>query len=201
MKVFKVICALFVFGFVSVYHAAVIFITEKDAGGNVTSLLGADNVEVNGLFYNVRFIDGSCIALFNDCDDPADFFFLSAHDSIRATEDLLAQVFNDRTIFGEFPALTSGCEDVSFCNVFTPYELFNSNRVIGYAAVNRSFVHGGGVDLVVSTSGPVFFDSVVLSSYVYAVWSKPVEASAPGTAMVLLMGIAGLIVSQRRKQA
>ena len=43
MKVFKVICALFVFGFVSVYHAAVIFITEKDAGDKYISSIRYGN--------------------------------------------------------------------------------------------------------------------------------------------------------------
>jgi hypothetical protein len=198
MKVFKVICALFILGFVSVSHAAVIFITENDASNNVTSLLGADNVEVNGLFYNVRFLDGTCIALFNDCDDPSDFFFTSKPDANTAAWSVLAQVFNDRTIFGEFPGLTNGCESGSACGIITPF-FKDFNQVVGVVAFNRPLL--GAKDGISVIRRGVGYDLTPKTSFVYAVWSEPVEASAPGTAMVLLMGIAGLIVSQRRKQA
>jgi hypothetical protein len=196
MKMLKVICALFVFGFVSVSHAAVIFITEEATVG-VHSLLGADNVEVNGLYFNVRFLDGSCIALFNGCDDPEDFLFGSNADALAASNSLLSQVFIRGTSFDIFPQLTNGCGSQIGCDVITPFALFGTDRVSVWTVLNQN---DDNVDFV------RFFEGASRAGdtgarILYAVWSKPVEASAPGTAMVLLMGIAGLIVSQRRKQA
>jgi hypothetical protein len=200
MKVFKVICALFIFGFVSVSHAAVIFITEKDANGTVTSLLGADNVEVNGLFYNVRFLDGTCIALFNGCDDRTDFVFNTVDTATAASEALLAQVFVSG-IKGDFdatPWLTNGCSGNSDCIVATPFREEGQGAFHYIGAVN-------GVndvdDSVYVTSWDVDGDYADFDNRTFAVWGEAVDASAPGTAMILLMGIAGLLVSQRRKQA
>jgi len=197
MKVIKVICTLFIFGFVSVSHAAVIFITEKDANG-VTSLLGADNVEVNGLFYNVRFLDGTCIALFNGCDASEDFLFGTLEDAQAASESLLTQVFPDGSFFGSIPEYTYGCSWLYACEVFTTYDVTNGDAIQAfYTRIELPF------DNFIYDYPHMEWDddTTVDTMRVFAVWSEPVEASAPGTAMLLLMGIAGLIVSQRRKQA
>jgi hypothetical protein len=195
MKLLKVICALFIFGFVSVSHAAVIFFTEKDGNGNVTSLLGADNVDVNGSFYNVRFQDGTCIALFNGCDDATDFVFNTPDTATAASEALLAQVFVNG-IMGDFdsiPWLANGCIDDEYCIVATPYQREGQGAFSSEVAVNVDSVLG---DAVLRRVWDVDGDFAIYSNATFAVW---VEASAPGTAMILLMGIAGLLVSQRRK--
>jgi hypothetical protein len=200
MKVFKVICALFILGFVSVSHAAVIFITEKDANG-VTSLLGADNVEVNNKFYNVRFVDGTCIMLFNGCDASDDFLFNTLDSAIAASDSLLLQVFNGDSLFDLGPSLTNGCSDDTLCGVFTVQSIKRKFAPI-IGVLLRNYASGPSVDFHQNgVPGRTWEDTSSNNKLVYAVWSGPVEASAPGTAMVLLMGIAGLIVSQRRKQA
>jgi len=200
MKVFKVICVLFILGFVSVSHAAVIFITEEDASG-VISLLGADNVEVNKKFYNVRFVDGTCIMLFNGCDASDDFLFNTLDSAIAASDSLLLQVFNGDSLYDLGPSLTNGCSDDTLCGVFTGYNIaYKFAPVVG--VLLRNYDSGPSVDFhQYGVTQHTFINSLSNSKLVYAVWSGPVEASAPGTAMVLLMGIAGLIVSQRRKQA
>jgi hypothetical protein len=202
MKVVKVICALFIFGFVSMSHAAVIFITEKDANGVVTSLLGADNVEVNGLFYNVRFLDGTCIALFNGCDDATDFVFNTSDTATSASRALLAQVFIDGGdgMFDSSSNLINGCSSF-FCGTSTVYNGSNSTDYIMSAfirnySVGRRYA-ASTVELRSEIASSV--DYVHSSQRNFAVWS--VAVSAPGTAMILLVGIAGLLVSQRRKQA
>jgi hypothetical protein len=112
---------------------------------------------------------------------------------------MVAQVFNDVTEYGQFPALTNGCEVTFLCEVFTPFRVVGSGRVDGsVSSVTNSL---GVSDEITFLSANHDSDTTQFALSVYAVWSKPVEASAPGTAMVLLMGIAGLIVSQRRKQA
>jgi hypothetical protein len=201
MKVFKVICALFIFGFVSVSHAAVIFITEENADGNGTSLLGADNVEVNGLYYNVRFVDGTCILLFNGCNDSNDLLFNTLDSAIAASDSLLSQVFNGDTLFDSSPELTNGCSFAGYCQIHTVFAvgIFGNANYFGYGAARN--LDGTRIDGIRTGSNFISKDFTDETYNVYAVWSEPVEASAPGTAMVLLMGIAGLIVSQRRKQA
>jgi hypothetical protein len=197
MKVFKVICALIIFGFVSVSHAAVIFITEKDANG-VTSLLGADNVEVNNKFYNVRFLDGSCTSLFNGCNDFSDFFFGTEVDALAAAWSLLDQVFINGTRFDDVPKFTNGCGSRELCGIETPWERTTLKR---FRSVTINIDSQRGRDDVSTTAPRIMEDTTNMPWRTFAVWSKPVEASAPGTAMIMLMGIAGLIVSQRRKQA
>jgi hypothetical protein len=209
MKVVKVICALFIFGFVSMSHAAVIFITWNDSNGNVTALLGADNVEVNGSFYNVRFLDGTCVALFYGCNDATDFVFNTEQTATAAAVALLSQVFvdGDEGTFDTDPGLTWGCSRFSTtCLAYTPF--LSNGRVF------RAMYESDRPDKLVDYSDCLFFnqflnDCSIHSDFgaggagarVFAVWSLPVVASAPGAAMILLMGIAGLLVSQRRKDA
>jgi len=204
MKVIKVICTLFIFGFVSVSHAAVIFITEKDANA-VTSLLGADNVEVNGLFYNVRFLDGTCIELFNGCDNADDFVFNTSDTAFAAANALLDLVFIDG-VDGNFdtnPELTNGCVGSRACFIDSPgfVPRLKSSRFRFVRIINRDEERRRKVDGYTTELVEPELDFRSNGARTYAVWSEAVEASAPGTAMILLMGIAGLLVSQRRKQA
>jgi hypothetical protein len=180
-----------------VSHAAVIFITETDANG-VTSLLGADNVEVNNKFYNVRFLDGSCTSLFDGCNELSDFLFRTEADALAATFSLLGQVFISGTRYDRKPELTNGCSAKLKCIIDTPWERTKQLRFQSVAIFNYN---PGGFDIWKKATSKITKDYGDSSARTFAVWSKPVEASAPGTAMVLLMGIAGLIVSQRRKQA
>jgi hypothetical protein len=202
MKVVKVICALLICGFVSVSHAAVIFITEKDTNGNVTSLLGADNVQVNGLFYNVRFQDGTCIDLFNGCDEASDFLFNSEETAGAAADALLAQVFFEGGQFLTRWTLIAGCGFAGECLLLTPRGFVGTGA--GLVGELRSCVVGlvdDGGSRTCNVITPPMFDTGQYNDIVYAVWTEAVEASAPGTAMILLMGIAGLLVSRRRKHA
>ena len=91
-----------------------------------------------------------------------------------------------------------GQTKVGACEVFTTY------GVTGYRAVQATYTGIYNRSYCIVFDHPYMEwddDTTVDGTRVFAVWSEPVEASEPGTAMVLLMGIAGLIVSQRRKQA
>jgi len=193
----KVIYTLFIFGFVSVSHAGVIIIGEY-INGHFISLLGADNVEVNGSFYNVRFLDGTCIALFNGCDASKDFLFGTMEDAQAASGSLLAQVYSAGSLLGKEPEYTDGCSDKYGCEIFTAYGV-NAGGAVAATVTEINFLDDN--DAYDYEYWELNDDTVPEAWQVYAVWSEPVEASEPGTAMVLLMGIAGLIVSQRRKQA
>ena len=75
-------------------------------------LTGATGVNVNGTLYDVTFVDGSCVSLFDGCDSVSDFDFSSADDAGDASQALLNQVFLDGPD-GNFDSapqeLTFGC--------------------------------------------------------------------------------------------
>ena len=88
-------------------------------------LTGATGVDVDGTLYDVEFVDGTCVALFDGCDSVTDFTFSSEADALAASQALLDQVFLD-TAQGDFdadPGLTSGCINTTFgvCEVWTPF--------------------------------------------------------------------------------
>lgn len=208
MKVFKVICALFILGFVSVSHASVIFITVKDDNGQVISLLGADNVKVNDAFYDVRFVDGTCFAVFNDCDGADDFMFSTFTAARAASQALLDQVFVDVADFGWFdaiPALTDGCTGAVRCIIRTPYSTVDyrdgTNGFLAASGVNHKNDSKDLVGSVEITGGYNRFEDFGIRFDSLAVWSKVVEASAPSTAIMMLMSISGLLRFRRTKQS
>jgi hypothetical protein len=64
-------------------------------------LTGATNVDVGGSFYDVVFVDGTCAAVFNGCDDPTDFIFPTSATAVAASQALIDQVFLDGPL-GQF---------------------------------------------------------------------------------------------------
>ena len=86
-------------------------------------LMGASDVLVDGYLYDVQFLDGSCIDLYNGCDDVSDFTFQTGADAALASHALLDQVFLDVSSgsFDGVPSLTAGCHSVNGpCRVLTP---------------------------------------------------------------------------------
>lgn len=102
----------FVAGFVgllAVFAAAIpasAVTLDVDANGQ---LLGASGVEVDGSFFDVEFVDGTCIEVFSGCDEASDFIPFSGSPALA----LLEQVFLDGP-FGQFdsePELINGITD------------------------------------------------------------------------------------------
>ena len=52
-------------GFASNAYAATLNVVDGQ-------LMGASNVSVDGSLYDVQFLDGSCIDLYNGCDEVSD---------------------------------------------------------------------------------------------------------------------------------
>ncbi len=99
-------------------NASVILITDIN-----DQLIGANNVEVNGTFYNVTFQDGSCASVFSGCDNAGDDFdFTDSGGAQDASTALVLQVFNP-SIFGSEPIRISGCDIAENCRVATPHAL------------------------------------------------------------------------------
>ena len=87
-------------------------------------LMGASGVDVGGTFYDVQFLDGTCIDLFNGCDDTSDFTFQTVASATLAGQALLDQVLVNSVAFGQFddiPSLTNGCESTGSCLSLVPW--------------------------------------------------------------------------------
>jgi hypothetical protein len=161
-------------------------------------LLGATGVDVGGNLFDVAFVDGTCIALFDGCDDASDFTFTSEADGVAASQALLDQVFVDggAGAFDTEPELTAGCSQTFACSAQTPYDAFASTTpgafsasVVNYSPPNTDYV---------SSSGTTFGtqDLTGATGNVWAVWTASVPE--PGAGLLVGAGLLALAARQRR---
>ncbi len=162
-------------------------------------LLGAFDVNVGGSLYNVEFLDGTCIALYNGCDSPSDFTFAILSDAVLASQALLDQVFLDGAsgAFDSDPTLTNGCGPTTedSCKALTPFDVAE-----GFPAFLEVVITTNGIEFDLSaghgTPAPPSTDFSESPVFVYAVWSPVPE---PGTAVLMGLGLLGLSVRNRRE--
>ena len=87
-------------------------------------LQGATDVDVEGKPYDVQFMDGTCMQLYDGCNHASDFPFESEAEALAASEALENQVLIDTTE-GDFDSiidLTRGCSGYSSdCWIHTPF--------------------------------------------------------------------------------
>ena len=224
MKFIHIVFAVVLSTFVSVSHAGILKLVVENG-----ILMGADNVLVKGSLYsgglyNVRFLDGTCAELFSGCDENSDFLPGSMNRSglgyaVKALGDY---VFVDG-VEGQFDSdsrLTNGCvrvERKNQCGVYAPYEYVVDTDGGVYVrtllGVNANSVELGfdfdygpraGLDWFFEYH-VLDYDKVERSAFAgvqvtWAVWSVATEVSAPGAGLMMLLGIAGLLVSRRHKQ-
>ena len=153
-------------------HASVYL--QVDSAGKLT---GAQNVAIEGFLYDVKFADGTCNSVFNNCQDMV---FTSSIEADRATKALFEQVFIDGPS-GQFNSLsnkTLGCSKRTDCWVYTTYDDGTpiDERLI-YIAANFSTPYCCDTKYVYTTSGVLGrVDTTLFSgdkdSEVWAVWTK-----------------------------
>ena len=171
------------------YAAELVVINDK--------LTGARNVEVEGTLYDVNFVDGTCAAVYNGCDEDADFAFQPSAGA--ASEALLSQVFLDvpQGAFDSTPSLTLGCPGTPFfktCIVVTPFAPGSVPFFTSQDAFNQD---GSSPDFVASnTHGPDFFSS---DSEVLAVWSLSSVVPEPSALLVIMVGVLSLAYLRNRQ--
>jgi hypothetical protein len=113
------------------------------AGAFGSELQGANGVTVGGQTYNVSFLDGTCISVFDGCDQVSDFAFNTVAEAEAASKALLVQVFNAGDVYDTTPVLTRGVDPTIFLpnrdgEVLTPYGFRTSASVsYGISANNR----------------------------------------------------------------
>jgi hypothetical protein len=104
-------------------------------------LMGASGVLVDGSLYDVQFLDGTCIDLYNGCDEASDFTFQTEASAVLASQALLDQVFLDGVdgLFDTSPQLTNGCNILESCHTITPL-LTATTLLIGGVTTNDFFL-------------------------------------------------------------
>jgi hypothetical protein len=174
-------------------------------------LMGASGVDVGGTLYDVQFLDGTCIDLYNGCDEASDFTFQTQGDAFLASQALADQVFNSDSVLGAFdstPNLTNGCGPGAFNGVCLPYTVFQFANIGGHTPLvgyvvnfrNEDPLQSGLADSVSSGSSIVGQSSNLTfdDASVFAVWSiNPVPE--PSTALLLALGLTGLAGKGRRR--
>ena len=197
---------------VSMASSAQAAVTLDIVGGQ---LMGASNVVIDGALYDVQFLEGTCIELYNGCDDNSDFAPMQTFAFVeQALAALGAQVFVDTGVAGqEFSTnsnLTNGCNDpIQGCWVRTPYSLFPHSDPVGFINLGLGRNYSNPVYSVDSGPSQAFRNDDTSDSaiYVYAVWTavaepEPVPAlPLPGIALLVasLLGVgAGSLRRSRR---
>ena len=167
------------------------------------TLMGADDVLVDGKLYDVRFVEGTCAEVFGACEVER-FEFQSAPSAHAAAAALISTVFIDgpEGKFDTGNSSTFGCNDtfgVPFCSVWTPYDIlgdltFNAGAVNGFNRVPNSWE-----DVGVGYS----YDTRGIKTAVWARWTAvpEVRAEVPEPASLWLVGAALCGLALRRRSA
>jgi len=157
-------------------------------------LMGAKDVKVGTLFYDVSFVEGTCESLFNGCNNATDFTFTNTTEADLASWALINDVLLDVAGVGDFdtlPSLTNGITKDNHGYIMTPFGLSGSSIVWSSYATNLGVGLGG--DLVQNGySIGRTADTTSMPYLVYAKWvAAPTPAPEPATIILLFSGLAG----------
>jgi hypothetical protein len=161
-------------------------------------LQGATGVLVGSDRYDVKFVDGSCLTLYEGCDEGTDFVFNTKARADAASQALLDLVFVNSGLgaFDDDPSLTRGCEISLVCVVITPWEEPTINP---FAPSSFAVNTNGSFPDRVEPAGFSRFDATTEGTEnVFAVWAPASSAGPipePGAALLFAVGFA--ILSRR----
>ena len=174
-------------------------------------LRGAQNVDLGSLgFVDFEFVDGTCIALFDGCNEPADFDFPSMADSFLAAEALRDQVFFDGALgnFDSNPDQVFGCTSSLGCQTLIPFAFFG-----GAAQAAAAFNSPAGdpntaffntIQEGTDTGDPLDQQLAPFINYAkFTLGTTPPPGAAipePATLLLFGVGLAGLAAIRRRRR-
>jgi len=170
-------------------------ILNVGSGGQLTS---ASNVNVDGSFYDVEFVEGDCYAVYDGCNEEA-FAITTQELALTASAALLAQVFTDFAInglgnFDSSPLLTTGCTWTTLCGALTPYQIGFGVR---YATAENN--SNESLDRVSTGATSFAFDR---ADTVWAVWTAatPTALPEPSAISLLALGLACMVYRLKRRK-
>lgn len=159
-------------------------------------------MEVDGNLYDVDFLDGTCVDLFDGCDEETDFLFTTSNSALQASRALLDQVLLDSPLglFDSDPFSVAGIEASTVLDygvIWTPYDTFfptsssiRATTVSNYPS-SSSFSDSVGNGLYNQGSETRVFE-------VFAVWSEAADVPEPSAINLFLFGLLILGVKQRK---
>lgn len=176
------------------------FAATLDVDGS-GQLRGAAGVNVGGTLYDVTFREGTCIALFDGCDEASDFTFTTQSAAQVASQALLSQVFIDGPAgnFSYSPSLTYGINSTGDTYVLTPYFVTLTDGPFSFVGVNavvRSACCSREGNLEMTRDA----DTAAFSQLVYADWTVA-TVPLPAGGMLLLSALAGMAALRRRRKS
>jgi len=176
-------------------------------------LMGAFGVQVNGTFYDVAFVDGTCVSLFDGCDELSDFVVNDLEDSIAFAQAIENILGNDP--FDREPELTNGCGNEHICFIYTPIHFdADPNMVRVRSALNLETIDSESAYAYVPVDKNTVFanhhthdpnDPLPNFDATYAVWSlsaapEPVPSSGALAQVVIVLSLLLLGARSMRRE-
>ena len=159
---------------------------------------------MNGLTYNVSFLDGTCISVFDGCDESSDFAFNSDADANSTSVALMEQVFNSVDTYDKDPELTRGLTHLGAGDILTPYAFYSTSVVYYSGMTNRASILTDltfcGV-LDASCTFGITFDLSSSSSRTWAKWSQVSAVPVPAAIWLFGTALIGLVGFGKRRKA
>jgi hypothetical protein len=164
-------------------------------------LLGANNIDINGSIFDVRFIDGVCADLFGGVCSRSNFTFQTQADGISAAAAIVDQIFNSvaGSPFDIDPELIFGCTNTISCQILIPINIF-PGLLLNSAVVGNSNGPGAGAG---ATTNIRTGDSLALDARrVFASFTPSLSTSVPEPSVIVMLlgGILGLGVLRRKQK-
>lgn len=158
-----------------------------DGSGHLT---GATGVLVDGVSYDVQFLDGTCVGLFGGCT-TAQFAFQGIAAATDASGALASQVLDT---YSNTPGLVQGCIGALACAALIPFDGDGTNVSFTYDQLRAGVINMG------DDSQSASFDSTDSASQVYSVFSRSSGAvPEPSTWFTMIVGLAVIGLAMRKR--
>lgn len=174
--------------------AVVAFVLSGSLVGAATlTTTGATGVVVNGHLYDVEFVDGTCVALFDGCDEPSDFG-LDASNYEAATIALLNLI--DATPSIDADPRVTGCTSTRRCHIYVPYGAAGGQFFGGLVVSTTTIEDYYLVDRVQGNT--INFGGIY--DYTFSRWTKVTVVPLPASIPLMLgaLAILGTVASRSR---